>query len=190
MKKHLQALKDYVANHKKQFSTGIRIGLGVLVIGMLVAMFLYDNSSLKYTYQPVKACDLLTPTEAQDLLGDKVNGVDKNSPVVDGDVATSKCSYSDLNEKAEDMKFVALAVRSAVYDSGVEKNKTEFATAKSNNDVETVKDLGESAYFNKTNGQLNVLDGQKWIIVSYGVKSAPNSTPMSELVSVARKVLK
>lgn len=190
MNQYFQSAKAYVLDHKRQFSNGIRIGLGVLVLAFLVAMFIYDNSSMKYTYQPVKACDLLTPNEAVDLLGEKVNSVDKNKPAITEDVATSKCSYTDLNTNADDMKFLALAVRSAVYDSGIQKNKDDFATAKSNNDVETIDDLGESAYFNKTNGQLNVLDGPKWMILSYGTKSTPTATTADKLVEVAHKVLK
>ncbi len=189
MNHYFQTAKNYITDHKKQFIIGAGVVSGVAVLALLIAVYIY-NSKPHYTYQPIKACDILTPTEAVDLLGDKVNSVDKNQPTVSGDVATSKCSYTDLNPDANNMTFVAVAVRSAVYDSGIQKNKTDFATAKSNNDVESVKGLGQSAYFNKVNGQLNVLDDKKWIILSYGIRSAPNTTPIDKLVEVARKVLR
>ena len=189
MNHYIQTAKNYVTDHKKQFIIGAGVVGGAAALAILIAIFIY-NSKPHYAYQPVKACDVLTPTEAVDLLGDKVNGVDKNEPTVSGDVATSKCSYTDLNPDTNNMMFVAVAVRSAVNDSGVAQNKTDFATARSNNTVEVVKDVGESAYFNKTNGQLNVLDDKKWIIFSYGVRSAPNSTTVDKLVEVAHKVLR
>ena len=189
MNHHVQTAIHYVTDHKKQFIIGAGVIIGGAAAAILIAIFVY-NSKPHYAYQPVKACDVLTPTEAVDLLGDKVNSVDKNEPSVSDDVATSKCSYTDLNPDVNNMMFVAVAVRSAVNDNGVAQNKTDFATARSNNDVESVKDVGESAYFNKTNGQLNVLDDKKWIIFSYGVRSAPNSTTVDKLVEVAHKVLR
>lgn len=189
MNQYIQAARTYIADHQKQFSISTRIAAGAVVLGFLVALIIYDRTP-HYTYQPVKACDLFTPTEAVDLLGDKVNSVDKNNPVVSGNVATSKCGYTDQNPGIDNMMFAAVAVQSAINDAGVTQNKTDFATAKSNNDVETVPGFGQSAYFNKTNGQLNILDGQKWIIVSYGVSSAPNSTTVDKLVEVAHKILR
>lgn len=188
MKQYIESAKTYITDHQKQFATGARIFAGVVVLGFLIALIIYDRTP-HYTYQPVKACDLFTPTEATDLLGDKVNSVDKNKPTVSGNVATSKCGYTDLNPDTDNMMFAAVAVQSAVNDEGVAQNKTDFATAKSNNDVETVQGFGQNAYFNKTNGQLNILDGQKWIIVSYGVSSAPNSTTVDKLTEVAHKIL-
>jgi hypothetical protein len=188
MNHHVQTARNYITDHKKQFIIGTGVVVGGAAAAILIAIFVY-NSKPHYAYQPIKACDILTPVEAVDLLGDKVNSVDKNEPTVSGDVATSKCSYTDLNPDANNMTFVAVAVRSAVNDNGVEQNKTDFATTKSNNDVEIVKNLGESAYFNKTNGQLNILDGHKWIILSYGISSAPTTTTTDKLVEVAQKVL-
>lgn len=188
MKQYVQLAKTYIDDHQKQFATGARIAAGVVVLGFLAALIIYDRTP-HYAYQPVKACDLFTPAEAIELLGDKVNSVDKNNPTVSGNVATSKCGYTDQNPGTNNMMFAAVAVQSGIDDTGVAKNKTDFATAKSNNDVETIKDFGESAYFNKTNGQLNILDGHKWIIVSYGTSSAPNATSVDKLVEVARKIL-
>lgn len=189
MKQYIRSAKTYISNHQKEFAIGTRVAAGIVILGFLAALIIYDRTP-HYVYQPIKACDILTPTKAADLLGDKINGVDKNKPTIDNDLATSKCSYTDLNNNVEEMRFVALAVRSAIYDSGVQKNKTDFATARSNNDIEVVKDLGEAAYFNKTNGQLNILDGQKWMILSYGTKSAPTSTTVDKLVEVAHKVIR
>lgn len=189
MKQYIQLAKAYIADHRKQLATGTRIAAGVVVLGFLVALIIYDRTP-HYAYQPVKACDIFTPAKAIDLLGEKVNSVDKNTPTVSDNVATSKCGYTDINPDTNNMLFAAVAVQSGIDDTGVAKNKTDFAEAKSNNDVETVQGFGQSAYFNKTNGQLNILDGHKWIIVSYGVSSAPNATTVDKLVEVAHKILK
>jgi hypothetical protein len=188
MRNYVQSAKIYVTDHRKEFAIGAKVTVGATVLIALAALFIYTTTP-HYTYQPVKACDLLTPTKAQDLLGDRVISVDIKAPVVSGDIATSKCSYTDENTDANKMIVAAIAVRSGINDKGVQQNKTEFATAKSNNTVETVKDLGDSAYFNKVNGQLNILEGRKWIIVNYGIGSTPEANTAEKAVELARKVL-
>ena len=184
MNHYIETTKDFVIKNKKWVAIG---AAAFVVIIVLIAAGIYSTTSLKYTYQPVKSCDLFTPTKAQDLLGDKVIGVDSANPVVNGDVATSKCSYT--NGVANNMVVAAIAVQSPVYDNGVQQNKTNFATAKSNNQVETVTNVGDSAFFNKVNGQLNVLSGRNWIIFSYGVGTTPEANTIDDAVKLAKKVL-
>ncbi len=186
MKHYVRVAKAYASAHKNILTNG---ALVILVIAV-AALFVYTTTP-HYTYQPVKACDLLTPAEAQDLLGDHVINVDTKAPVVSDSLATSKCSYTDSPAETDigDMMVAAVAVRSAVEDEGIAKNKTDFAAAKANNDVEDVKDVGDSAYFNKTNGQLNILDGRSWIILNYGAGSAPETNTVDKAVELAHKVL-
>ncbi len=182
----LQTVKTYIIVHQRNI---VLWSVTVLVAAFLGSLFIYSMTP-HYTYQPVKACDLLTPAKAQDMLGDHVLSVDTKDPVVSGDTATSKCSYTDANADSSKLKVAAVAVRSAVEDKGIQQNKTDFVQARSNNDVEVVKGVGDSAYFNKANGQLNILDGGNWIILNYGTGSAPQTNTVDDAVKLAHKVLR
>lgn len=164
----------------------ILIVAGAVIATVIGGLFIY-NAVPHYTYQPVNACELFTPDEAHDLLGDKMVGVDTNKPVVTKNTATSKCSYT--NGIIENMIVAAVAVRSAVHEPGIQQNKKDFAAAKSNNDVKDVKGLGDSAYFNRTNGQLNILKDRSWILISYGVGEKPGENKLEDAIKLARKVL-
>lgn len=189
LKHYFQAAKTYIIDHKRQFTIGgAAVGL-VIIVGLIVAIVLY-NHSLRFAYPAVDACDLFTPAKAEALLGKKMEGVDADKPVVSGNVATSKCSYTDISAGAEAIVVVAVAVRSAINDSGTLQNKEDFATTRTNNSAEAITGVGESAFFNKTNGQLHVLDGRKWIIISYGIGSDPASNSIDKSVDLARSVLK
>lgn len=187
MKQHLHVARAFISNHKKEFIIGLAVVLSVLVVVVLVALFIYNNKP-KVVYEPAKACDLFTPSEAQDLLGDKVINVNTNNVAVSGNTATSKCSYTDSNPGG--MTVAALAIRSGVNDDGVEQNRTEFAASRQGENLEIVKGLGESAFFNKELGQLNVLEGRRWFIISYGLGSAPEANTVEKSTELARKVLR
>ena len=190
MEQYIKSAKTYITDHKKQFTIGAGVVVGTIILALVAAVVLY-NSKPHYSYQPVKACDLLTPAEAQDLLGDRVISTEKNAPAVVGDVATSKCGYTDENPDANQTLVAAVAVRSAVNDKGVAQNKSDFTLARSNNSrtIQDVKDLGESAYFNNVNNQLNVLSGHSWIILNYGIGSAPETNTIDKAIELAHKVL-
>lgn len=189
MNHYIQTVKTFVTTYKKEFIIGTTVVLGVSIIAVLIALFMYNNSS-KIIYEPVKACDLFTPSEAQDLLGDKVINVNTNKATIVGDMATSKCSYTDSNPEQDKMLVAAVAVRSGVNDKGVERNKTEFAAAKQSDGIENIKDLGQSAFFAQEQGQLNVLDGRKWVIISYGVGASPETNTIEKVVELAHRALR
>jgi hypothetical protein len=188
MNHYFQLAKSYVVGHKKAFITGAIVASVIAVLVVLFVLITVTNPS-RIIYQPVKACDLLTPAKAQDLLGEKVISVDTNAPVVSDNIAVSKCSYTDSNPVQEKMMVVAIAVRSGTNDEGVEQNKKDFAAKKPTSGVEAVKDVGDSAYFDPRVGQLNILDGRQWIILSYGVGSTPEANNADKAVELAHKVL-
>ena len=188
MNRYIEIAKDYVLAHKKQFRSGAIVAVCVVGVATLVALFAYNNP-IVVIYQPAKACDLLTTEEAQDLLGDRVISTERNKPTLTGNAATSKCSYTDENPDQNRMIVAAIAVRSGVNDKGVKQNKADFGIAKTGKDVEVVKDLGDSAYFNRDLGQLNILDGRKWIILSYGVGATPKENTVDDAIKLAHEVL-
>ncbi len=185
---YITTAKTFVTTYRKECIIIASALGGMVVIGILAALFIYNNPP-RVVYQPVEACKLFTPAEAQDLLGEKVIGVDTKAPVISGDMATSKCSYTDTNPEASKMRVAAIAVRSGVNDRGIEQNKTAFGASTPNEGIETVREFGETAYYNPAVGQLHILRGREWIILSYGIGSAPETNTLDKAVELAKKVL-
>lgn len=185
MNQYVQTTRNYIVTHKKAFLIG---GAWLAGIAILIALFVYNNPSV-VVYQPSDACKMFTPSEAQDLLGDKVINVNTNKITVSGNIAVSKCSYTDSNPDQTKMIVAAIAVRSGVNDKGVAQNKTEFAASQANNTAQIVKDLGDKAWFNQVSGQLNVLSGKRWIIISYGAGASPADNTVDKAVELAHKIL-
>jgi hypothetical protein len=188
MNHYISAAKDFITAHRKKFTIGASIALAVVILTTVAMLFVYNLP--KDVYQAVNACDLFTPAKAQALLGDKVISVDTKAPVISDNTATSKCSYTDNNPDKDKMMVAAIAVRSGINSKGAQQNKTDFADNMPSEGVEPVKNLGNSAYFDKAQGQLNILDGRKWIIVSYGVGSLPQANTLENATKLAKKVLR
>jgi hypothetical protein len=189
MNHYIQAAKTSIAAHKKEYIIGMGVILGVIVLVTMILVLFIQNSTPKIDYQPTNGCDLFTNSEAQALLGAKAINTTAKTPLITGDTAVSDCGYADGSPDTNSMIIAAIIVRSGINNKGVQKNKTEFDASKSGKNMEMVKDLGDSAYFNQTLGQLNVLDGRKWIILSYGVGSSPEANTVDQAVQVARKLI-
>lgn len=185
MKHYIHTARNYVINHKQEVAIGV---IAVAIAVFLITLYIYNNPN-KIVYQPAEACKMFTPAEARDLLGDQIIDVNTTKPSISGNLATSKCSYTDSNPVKDQMIVAAIAVRSGVNDEGVAQNKKDFAMGKSDANAETVKDLGESAYFNKIRGQLNILDGRNWIILSYGFGRTPEENALDKAIELSRKVI-
>ena len=176
-------------NTKNNKNTIIGIVLIGVAIAALVAVYAYSSTS-KIVYQPTNACDLLTADEAEKLMGTQViSSYKKEDPVVSENTAVSKCGYTDRNMDVNSMVVAAVTVRSGINDEGVKQNKTEFFENKPEKSAEEVKNLGQSAYYNTQLGQLNILDGKKWIILSYGVGSTPEANTQDNAIKLAKEVL-
>ncbi len=186
---YVRLAKAYVIAHKKEFAAGAGAIIALVAL-IAIIVFAVINSATKFTYQPANACDMLTDKEASELLGGRAILSGAQRPTLSGSNAVSKCGYTDGNPETENMIVAAIIVRSAVNDDGAQKNKTDFAAAKPKDKVKDVKDLGDSAYFNETLGQLNVLRGRDWIILSIGLGEAPALNTVEKAVELAQKVIK
>jgi len=175
-------------SYKKELIIG---GIVVLTVIAIIAaiVFFIANSGPKVDYQPTVACDTLTSLEAQELLGNSAFNSANDPAVIAGDLATSRCGYTDGTNNTETMIVAAVILRAGINDKGVEQNKTEFTQGTPTQGVERVKDLGNSAYFNQVNGQLNVLKDKNWYIFSYGQGSAPENNKLEDVVALAHKVI-
>jgi len=175
-------------SYKKELIIGGAVVFAVLVIIAAIVFFI-ANSGPKVDYPPVVACDTLTNLEAQELLGNSAFKSADDPAVIAGDLATSRCGYTDGSANTETMIVAAVILRAGINDKGVEQNKTEFAQGTPTQGVEIVKDLGDSAYFNQVNGQLNVLKDKNWYIFSYGQGSAPENNRIEDVIALAHKVI-
>lgn len=189
MKKYLSTTQTFLQVHKKEIVTSLLFILGVIILLGSIILFI-QNSKTKIVYQPVKACDLLSMDEAKELLGNRTLRSRDGTVFITGNSGNSECGYTDGNPDIANMVVAALIVRSGVNDKGVEKNKADFAAARPDRNIEVVKDLGDSAYFNHDLGQLNILDGREWIILSYGVGQTPETNTVEAAVAMAHKIVK
>ena len=183
---YLQTAKQFIMTHKRDFIVGAGI---VAVLVFLVALYVFNNPPT-VVYQPADARKLLTPAEAQKVLtqGDKVISLNTTAPVLSGDVATSQVAFSDSNPEPTKMMVAAVAVQSGVNDKGVVKVKSDFNKMKPSG-ASVVPGLGDSAYFDSTKGQLNVLRGRDWFIFSLGVGMSQGDNSLDDTTKLARLVL-
>lgn len=181
----MSSAQTYITERSDVF-VGIGIVAGLLVI---VGIFALINhlSGPQIVYQPIKACEVFTPAKAQSLLGPDMSGADKNEPQISGDLAVSKCGYSNLDAQA--MIVAAVTIRTGINDEGVTQNKSDFAKSKAANSTEKVSNLGDGAFFNGKLGQLNVLKNGSWYLFSYGLGSAPEQNTLDQALKLAHKVL-
>ena len=184
----IEPAENDATSNKKELIIGAVVILIVIAIIATIAM-LINNSISKVDYQPTVACEAFTLSEAKELMGDGTLGSSVEAPVQTKDVATSECGYTDGNNDTDNLIVAAVRIRSGVNDKGVEQNRTEFDAGMPSQNVLSVTDLGDKAYFNETNSQLNVLDGYNWFIVTYGPGAAPESGTLEDAVELAKKVL-
>ena len=176
---------------RNQSRTRLYIGIGIILAGLLVGLFMYNNQSqrIDIVYQPTSACTLLTKSIAQEFLGKEVLGGNGDQEIGDTGTATSDCSYTDSNEDENAMRVIAVKVRSGYDDTGVAQNKRDFAAHKAANDTEAVENVGTQAFFNRTNSQLHVLTDKTWMIVSYVEGKTPSLDALGKTTAIAKRML-
>lgn len=186
----MQFVKRRLMNksYKKELLIGSSIIVGILALIVAIVLVI-QNSGVKIVYQPTSACELLTIYEARELLGNATIQSNISEPVLSGNTATSRCGYTDGNANQDELIVAAVMVRSGINDKGVEQNKTEFKNGRPIDNTETIENLGDAAYFNSYNGQLNILDGYNWIVLSYGVGSAMEANNLEDAVRLGQKVV-
>ena len=189
MKQHLEKLKLYFKERSsKELAIGVAIIGSALGIIIITAVLIF-NSVPKVVYQPANACDLFSAQDARDLLGEQTVKSNIGAPVQSNNVSLSRCGYTNGSGDEATLIVAAIIVRSGINDKGTQQNKSEFTAGKPSRGVEVVTGLGDGAYFNQQNGQLNVLNGRDWIILSYGIGSDPQANTIEDAVALARKVV-
>lgn len=190
LNQYIESAKKYV---KKEADLFVGFGvMGLVVLAVLVGVLIYQSAQPNIVYQPVSACNLFTPQKAQKLFNEDVHRVDRDRPTIADETATSKCSYTKLEQArtdTENLVVAAIAVRSGINDEGKAKNQADFATAQQEQKGEVVEELEQKAFYTPERGQLNILDGRKWIILSYGNGNDPSSNKLDDVLKLADTVL-
>ena len=119
----------------------------------------------------VNACDILTEEIAKNIIGDTAErGNIETTQAATKDVTVSDCVYTakiDPNGKIgiSNKNGVNVLVRAAISSDGAKTNKDQFGDMRPTG-VQNVSGLGDSAYYAPEYGQLNVLKGNNWYIVT------------------------
>lgn len=135
----------------------------------------------------VEACDVLTEAIAKTIVGDAAAKADlPASDVSTKDVSVSSCVYTAKIDPAaavriSNTKGVNVLVRAAKTTAGSDSNKSQFGSLKPAG-VQDVSGIGDAAFFNPTYGQLNVLKGGNWYILSNYSGTAAGGTLESNKV--------
>lgn len=184
---------------------------GVIVVGAGVAVVVTrgdDDNSVRITNsatgdsQEVKtgdaaiinvdACDVLTESVAKQVIGAGAEKGDTSAGNVSSDdVSVSNCVYTyksvttgPIFDQLASTDHAGLLVRSAKTQIGVKSNKTPFTTARPSA-AQDVSGFGDDAYFNPTTGQLNILKGGNWYILSKYKGTSGTATTVDEVKVLA-----
>ncbi len=180
--------KNYILLHKKNVSLSAAVILGMLLL-IAGLLWLISSNIPKVIYKPVAACELFSMNEAKMLLGPNAILGNSTTPIQSKNTAVSQCGYTDGNPNTASMIVAAVTVRSGVNDKGVEQNKAEFTAGRPKSGIEIIKNLGDSAYFNRSVGQLNILSGKRWVIISYGYGNTPEKNTITDAQTLAQLIL-
>lgn len=179
---------------KKIISLTILAVIVIMVIGALVFFNKTANApklgqskaSKQHTINTVNACDVLTKDIAKQFLKEEPElGSDTASSQSSDDIKVSSCTYSTkfVIGQPSSLKTISLLVRSPKTQTGFDDNLQGFEDQKLSGDEE-VSDYGDKAYWSPQNGQLNILKGGNWVIVTAG-----NITPASRDLSITKQAV-
>ena len=140
----------------------------------------------------VDACDVLTDSVATQVLGaGATKGDTAAGSASSDDVSVSNCAYTlkavnggSVLEQVQGTHAAGLLVRAAKSQTGAESNKGQFGSAKPAG-VENVSGYGDSAYWNPQFGQLNILKGGNWYILSNYVGTNPTKGTLDQAKQLA-----
>lgn len=141
-------------------------------------------------YVVKKACDVLPQGIANTLLGGNGMSVsldDNSNESPSDDLAVSTCSYTARSMSVPPTtKSATLLVRSAKNQTGQTSNEQQFIQKRPAN-TQDVDGYGDRAYWNLQLGQLNILKGNTWYIVSYG-SPAISQRSLAETETMAKAI--
>lgn len=143
-----------------------------------------DDSKTKLkTYD---ACEIFTLESAKQILGEATTLSPGTPPASSDDLKVSNCSYSNEASTVADMRVASVLVRSPLTQDGVDSNKQAFNEQKPAT-AQSVDGYGQSAFWDTQTHQLNILQDNNWIIITYGGTNPTNNT-LEDAKKVADKL--
>ncbi len=148
----------------------------------------------------VDACEVLTQAAADQTVGGGATKSDTTAGNASSDdVSVSNCNYlkkpstGNPLQDAKNGTTLGILARAAKTSKGAASNKAVFSDQKPAG-VQDVSGYGDKAYFNPTYGQLNILKGNNWYILSVKKGIGPGSsvaldhvTPLADAVKANLK---
>ncbi len=140
----------------------------------------------------VDACDVLTQAAAEAALGADIEKGDTSAGNAStNDISVTNCVYTNkaattgsIQERLQSNRSIGILARSGKTKLGAESNKAPFTSAKPAG-VEDVSGYGDEAYFNPATGQLNILKGGNWYIVTYKIGTGATKSTMADTKPLA-----
>lgn len=143
----------------------------------------------------VDACDVLTEAAAKQVLG---AGAEKGNTAAGNassdDISVTNCNYNykpvttgPALQQLQSAVAAGILARSAKTKTGAESNKAVFGPQKPAG-VQDVSGYGDKAYFNPKFGQLNILKGGNWYILSHYTGVSPSKGTLEDAKKLADAV--
>jgi len=142
-------------------------------------------------FKVVKACDILTKEIAEKIVGGKVEASDnKYSQASSESVDVSTCGYTEDNpsKSLKDTLGFSILVRAAKDNDGASSNKDAFGPSKPAG-AQDISGYGDKAFWDANLGQLNVLKGGNWYILSSGIGLSPEDNTLDSAKKLAEAII-
>jgi hypothetical protein len=127
-----------------------------------------SSSSESYPTQTKSACEVLTVEVARQLLGSVSRAASPAPEAGSDDVTVSTCTRTNRATSVTEARTASLLMRVAETGTGAKSNEAVFASSSLPKGAEEVEGYGEKAFWNPAFGQLNILEGGNWYILSVG----------------------
>lgn len=127
-----------------------------------------EGADRSYPTQEMSACEVLTAEVARAAIGKLAP---ENSPAPEAgsdEVTVSSCTRVNKADDVRDSRSASLLMRVAESDQGARSNEVVFDSSSLPQGAEEVSGYGEQAFWNPEFGQLNILEGGNWYILSVG----------------------
>lgn len=132
-----------------------------------------------------RACHTFSLDDAKRLMRNAVKS--NQNPIYESssDLEVSTCTYTEQTTSAAvpGRKSASLLIRYPKTDKGALSNRNEFGPLRPAA-VQTVSSYGDSAYWDPSHGQLNILKNDIWYVVSYG-QAAPSARTLDQAKELA-----
>lgn len=176
---------------KKQYLIISGVILAVLIVGGIIFASNKKGTTTTKTvaktsstpsYKVHEACDILTKEVAVSLSAADAGTTDVPD-TKSGDINVSNCTYYSVSSKTS----IGLLARSPKSKAGADSNDYQFNKGLPA-DAQKVDGFGDAAYWSPSYGQLNILQGGTWYILSLGsVKASERNLTQTEQFANAIK---